>query len=309
MTKRKLLLADDSVTIQKVVNLTFADEGIEVIAVGDGNSAVTAFADTKPDIVLADVNMPGLSGYEVCERIRGGGPKSGVPVILLVGSFEQFDQARAAHAGANAHITKPFQSIRQLVTMVTELLADAAAPIPAPAASTAPQGFQTTAAIPGLGDELMDSYSPDVVPMHQAEAPNDDILAGSELDTLLRGTGASGSPGQVDDFNILDIPAASVPPSQAVQPERFVPPPPPPPPPLEARPASPFTAPVAPPAPPAAAPRTAAAPELSPQAIEMIAERLSQKISEDAVREIAHKIVPEVTAMIIKKMVERASRR
>ena len=70
MSKRKLLLADDSVTIQKVVNLTFADEGIDVITVSDGDSAVAKISEISPDIILADVHMPGLSGYEICEIVR-----------------------------------------------------------------------------------------------------------------------------------------------------------------------------------------------------------------------------------------------
>lgn len=306
MSKRKLLLADDSITIQKVVNLTFADEGIEVVAVGDGNSAMSAFAETNPDIVLADVNMPGLSGYEVCEHIRGGHSRNSVPVILLVGSFEQFDQARAAQVGANAHITKPFQSIRQLVTMVTELLAEASAPI----AAAAPQGFQAAPTMPNLGDELIDAYTPDTIRLPRADVQSDDILAGSELDELLHGSSRQSD--AVDDFNILDIPVAPAAPPQAVQPaqpERFMPPPPPPPPSIQHQ--SPFAAPVAAPAPPppvAPAPQQEV-PEISTQAIEMIAERLAQKISEDAVREIANRIVPEVTAMILKKMVEQASKR
>ncbi len=123
MSKRKLLLADDSVTIQKVVNLTFADEGIEVVAVGDGNSAIDSFRENVPDIVLADVNMPGLNGYEFCEKIRQTGEGANVPVVLLVGSFEPFDEQEALRIGANGHLTKPFQSINQLVETVTNLIA------------------------------------------------------------------------------------------------------------------------------------------------------------------------------------------
>ena len=70
MSKPKLLLADDSATIQKVVNLTFEDEGIEVIGFSDGDTAMERFSAVHPDIVLADVNMPGLSGYQICETIR-----------------------------------------------------------------------------------------------------------------------------------------------------------------------------------------------------------------------------------------------
>ncbi len=123
MSKRKLLLADDSVTIQKVVNLTFADEGIEVITTGDGNSAMEKLRETSPDLVMADVNMPGLNGYQVCEQIKADEATRKTPVILLVGSFEPFDEAMANAVGADDYLTKPFQSIRQLVNKVNELLA------------------------------------------------------------------------------------------------------------------------------------------------------------------------------------------
>jgi len=122
VSKRKLLLADDSITIQKVVNLTFADEGIEVIAVGDGDSAMRKFDEFMPDLVMADVNMPGLNGYEVCRIIKQTEETKKIPVILLVGSFEPFDETEAKAVGAEDFLTKPFQSIRQLVNKVTELL-------------------------------------------------------------------------------------------------------------------------------------------------------------------------------------------
>lgn len=126
MSKHKLLLADDSITIQKVVNLTFADEGIEVISVSDGDSALEKIQQESPDLVLADVNMPGMSGYQICEKIKQSPETRTVPVILLVGSFEPFDEAEAHRVGADDYLTKPFQSIRQLVSKVSELL-DAAA--------------------------------------------------------------------------------------------------------------------------------------------------------------------------------------
>lgn len=122
MSKRKLLLADDSVTIQKVVNLTFADEGIEVISVGDGDSAMDKVAEITPDLIMADVHMPGLTGYEICEKIRQDEKLRRTPVILLVGSFEPFDEDEARRVGADDYLTKPFQSIRQLVNKVTVLL-------------------------------------------------------------------------------------------------------------------------------------------------------------------------------------------
>jgi CheY-like chemotaxis protein len=121
-TGRRLLLADDSITIQKVVNLTFADEGFEVVTVGNGDLAVEKIEDLTPDIVLADIHMPGLNGYEVCEFVKRNERFRHIPVMLLVGSFEPFNEAEARRVGADDYLTKPFQSIRQLVSKVGALL-------------------------------------------------------------------------------------------------------------------------------------------------------------------------------------------
>src|SRR5918998_2722106 len=119
---RKMLLADDSITIQKVVDLTFADEGMQVTTVSNGEQAIQKLEEIAPDIVLADVFMPGRNGYEVCEYIKRDERFRHIPVMLLVGSFEPFDEAEARRVGADDYLTKPFQSIRQLVNKVTSLL-------------------------------------------------------------------------------------------------------------------------------------------------------------------------------------------
>ncbi|MBV8857657.1 MAG: response regulator [Acidobacteria bacterium] len=120
---RKLLLADDSPTIQKVVSLTFGDEDFEVVAVGDGAQAWRALAqEPPPDVVLADVVMPGPDGYELCERIKRDERLKKIPVVLLVGTFEPFNEAEARRVGADTVLTKPFQSIRNLVGKVGSLL-------------------------------------------------------------------------------------------------------------------------------------------------------------------------------------------
>jgi CheY-like chemotaxis protein len=116
------LLADDSATIQKVIDLTFRDEGLEVITVSDGQRAVELLEEIAPDIVLADVFMPGLNGYEVCEHIKRDERFRHIPVMLLVGSFEPFDEAEARRVGADDYLTKPFQSIRTLIGKVGNLL-------------------------------------------------------------------------------------------------------------------------------------------------------------------------------------------
>ncbi|HET6669409.1 MAG TPA: response regulator [Pyrinomonadaceae bacterium] len=119
---RKLLLADDSPTIQKVIELTFADEGVEVISVGSGAEALEKLAENKPDVVLADAFMPSPNGYEICEYIKQNAELNHIPVMLLVGSFEPFDEAEARRVGADEILTKPFQSIRRLIDRVGSLV-------------------------------------------------------------------------------------------------------------------------------------------------------------------------------------------
>ena len=119
---RKLLLADDSVTIQKVVDLTFADEGVRVIAFSNGQDAIDHLEEVAPDIVLADVFMPSKSGYEVCQYVKENEKLKHIPVMLLVGSFEPFDEAEARRVGADDILTKPFQSIRRLIDRVGSLV-------------------------------------------------------------------------------------------------------------------------------------------------------------------------------------------
>ena len=130
MIRPKLLLADDSVTIRKVVELTFADEGIDVTAVADADAAMARFVEDPPDIVLVDVGLPGLSGYQICEMIKSDESTRHIPVLLLVGSFEPFDQDQAEKACADGFLTKPFHSIRDLVNRVHALLQDGDEAVP-----------------------------------------------------------------------------------------------------------------------------------------------------------------------------------
>ncbi len=123
LTGKKLLLADDSAAIQKVIDLTFSDEGMNVTTVGDGRAALGALEQfPAPDVVLADASMPEMGGFELCQIIKRHERFSTIPVILLVSSFEPFDEAQARAAGADDVVTKPFQSIRDLVSRVGALV-------------------------------------------------------------------------------------------------------------------------------------------------------------------------------------------
>jgi CheY-like chemotaxis protein len=120
-----LLLADDSVTIQRVIELTFADEPITVVAVSDGDQAIDRIEAEPPDIVLVDIGMPGRTGYEVAQHIKESPRLRHIPVLLLTGAFEPVDQARAAAARCDGVLAKPFEP-HLVIGRVKELLGLAA---------------------------------------------------------------------------------------------------------------------------------------------------------------------------------------
>src|SRR5213592_3475491 len=118
---KKILLADDSITIQKVVELTFSDGDYEVTAVNNGAKAIQKLSEMRPDIILSDIIMPEKNGYEVCEYVKSHPEFRTIPVILLTGTFEPFDPDRADKAGCDAVVTKPFES-QSLIHKVEELI-------------------------------------------------------------------------------------------------------------------------------------------------------------------------------------------
>ncbi len=191
---RTILLADDSVTIQKVVELTFLDEGYNVVAVGNGSDAAARLEEVRPDLVIADVHMPGLNGYDLCKRAKQWRP--GIPVLLLVGTFEPFDKNMFTDAGADGVLKKPFDS-QELLRQAQELLAAAAPAAAEPATELEPASEWSLAemadedaiptapvALPPLR-EAASSFQPAVVPAPApvtAAAPVT-VVAGSMSDS------------------------------------------------------------------------------------------------------------------------------
>ncbi len=124
----KILLADDSVTVQKIITLTFSDEGVDVVTVNNGDEAINRLQYLRPELVMADVSIPGKNGYDICEFVKAHPEMKETPVILLIPAFEPFDEERARRIGADYHLTKPFQSIRTLISTVKSLIERKAAP-------------------------------------------------------------------------------------------------------------------------------------------------------------------------------------
>ena len=146
-----LLLADDSLTIQRVIELTFAGEDITVVAVSDGDQAIARLDTMPPDIVLADVGMPGRSGYDVAQHVKQTPTLAHIPVVLLTGAFEPVDQVKAASVGCDAVLAKPFDP-QLVVGRVRELLARQSHAVAVPSAfvpGTAAEAVSTPmAAVP-----------------------------------------------------------------------------------------------------------------------------------------------------------------
>jgi CheY-like chemotaxis protein len=122
----KVLLAGASAATRRVVALTFATEEVQVVLVGDGDEAIAAIPVERPDVVLADIEMPKRSGYDVAAFVKGHPELSHVPVLLLAGALEPVDPSRAAQLGSDGIIVKPFEP-QQLALRVRELVARGAA--------------------------------------------------------------------------------------------------------------------------------------------------------------------------------------
>jgi CheY-like chemotaxis protein len=261
---RTILLADDSVTIQKVVELTFLDEDIRVVSFGNGADAMARLAEIRPDAVLADVHMPGADGYELADSVRRVLP--GVPVLLLVGTFEVFDAQRAAESGASGHLKKPFDS-QELLRRVRELLASGAVAAPAPPPWSAPAPGEVLAPI-------HDAPALELPPLEPAAAP------AAEAPSWSFEPAAAAAPELAPDtWGGVD--------ASAFEPvDEEIPP-------------SAPAAPVATAEVPASAP-PAAGFSLSDADVERIARRVAELLGEKVVRDVAWDVVPDLAEVLLK---------
>jgi CheY-like chemotaxis protein len=174
---KKILLADDSITIQKVIELTFSDEDFEVVTVGNGRLAIEKVQDVRPDVVLCDIIMPEKDGYEVCDFVKKNAALSHIPVLLLTGAFEPFDQERASRVGCDGFLAKPFEP-QALIAKVKDLLRQAEARQPAtapvPAVAPPPPPAPVAAAAepePSPSATVWAAPSPVVSPVWEAPVP------------------------------------------------------------------------------------------------------------------------------------------
>jgi CheY-like chemotaxis protein len=173
----RLLLADDSITIQKVVELVLTPEDFQIKAFNDGEEAMDKVATYKPHIILADIDMPKLTGYQLCERVKNNPATAHIPVILLAGAFEPFDEEQAKSVGADDFIIKPFES-QELISKVKALVKDLPEEEPLTQETTTEEDpFATLGEFPTVTEETVEeepasdiTFTPDDFAVLQEEA-------------------------------------------------------------------------------------------------------------------------------------------
>ncbi len=340
---KKILLADDSLTIQKVVELTLAGTDYELTCVSNGQKALESLEHSRPDLILADVVMPGKNGYEVCEAVKSDPATARIPVVLLSGTFEPFDRDRADRIGADRVVSKPFDAQQLLNEIETLLTRTASTPFPASAfeegsfdtaflddaAPTAgapgeskpiesenrfehpsplppPSLSEVQRTSPGEGQTLHPDWSSKAREEALAEAGDRSTIAEGEL------TGAeefSGGPVFLPPPDTQ--PAAEEAETRHPVEETSSEPPRAEPPPERAgvegisteAAETLFEMPAAPPPPPPASPAPAAT-ELTQEQIERIATLVVAKLSDRVLREIAWEVVPDVAEVVVKRRIE-----
>src|SRR4051794_12234929 len=117
LTLPRVLLVDDSRTVRKIVEMTLWRERIEVVTASDGLGALAAVTDTQPDLLLLDILLPRMDGYQVCQVVRHHQDYRDLPILLLSGKGTVFDRLRGKMAGSTDHITKPFDTAEFVSTV------------------------------------------------------------------------------------------------------------------------------------------------------------------------------------------------
>ncbi len=117
-----VLVVDDSPTIRKIVEIALKRQGVEVISVPSGVIALAAIANTPPQLILLDIMLPKVNGYQICQIIRRNPEYKHIPVVMLSGKDGVFDKVRGRLVGATEYITKPFEP-RDLLRVVRKYVA------------------------------------------------------------------------------------------------------------------------------------------------------------------------------------------
>lgn len=127
MASKKILVVEDEPDIRKLVHYNLAQERFKVVEAEDGETALRAIRREKPDLIILDLMLPGLSGLELCRNLRGGAETARLPILMLTAKAAEADRVVGLEMGADDYLTKPF-SPRELVARVKAILRRAEMP-------------------------------------------------------------------------------------------------------------------------------------------------------------------------------------
>ena len=127
MKKGKILVVDDEVYIVHILDFSLGMEGYEVVTALDGEDALAKATEHRPDLIVLDIMMPKMDGYEACKRLKADPATRTIPVILLSAKGRNVDQKTGFEVGADDYITKPF-SPRKLVERINQILTQGTVP-------------------------------------------------------------------------------------------------------------------------------------------------------------------------------------
>src|SRR5262245_47264940 len=267
--RRTILLADDSPTIQRLVTNTFADGDYDIVSVSNGEAAIRKFDEVHPNVVLADIYMPGKNGYEVCAHIRQHPKLGDTPVVLLVGAFDAFDEEKAREAGATSNITKPFEP-HALVSLVESVFPDLEGTYRAPVAPVAARVVVDPLPAPqehvSIVDEPIEtSFEPELPPIELYDDPTLSIVEMAAAEPPSAPAPAASEPAEigVQDDDLLGLENLFVEPTPTPS---IV---------------------------------------LSDQDIDRIAQRVIERISPQVIESLAWEIVPDLTERIVREELQR----
>lgn len=117
MAKQKILIVEDEESLLKLESILLTSKGYDVRGVSNGREALEAIAEEKPDLVLLDIMLPEIDGFEVCQRIKEDPATKEIPVVMLTAKKSREDMARGEKVGADWYITKPFKSVMVIETI------------------------------------------------------------------------------------------------------------------------------------------------------------------------------------------------
>ncbi len=117
MEPSRILIVEDEESLLKLESILLTTRGYKVTGVSDGLAALKEIEQNKPDLILLDIMMPGIDGFEVCRRVKADPDTKDIPIIMLTAKKTSSDQARGIEVGADAYLTKPFKSGKIIETI------------------------------------------------------------------------------------------------------------------------------------------------------------------------------------------------